>query len=133
MLKDAREFLVREADLVIEHGPLGEQAFSEAVLERLSQALTDATEETVHAALDTAAEGVQSDLKERLGSNDVAPPDVIVMPMRELCGLDGHPEARGREAGSLRSALEVARAFASALKLERQAPEVAEDNSPELT
>ena len=78
-----------------------------------------------------AAELLHADLKRILSTHEVASADTIVIPLRELCGLDGQPDARGKHAGDTEAAIEVAHCMAEGLHLEAEARELARTSEME--
>ena len=74
----------------------------------------------IHEELLQTAEVIRRTLPRKIGSSDVASADIIVIPMREILGLDGNPDAKGPAAGDTEVARTVCKSIAAALKLERE-------------
>ncbi len=125
VLRDARDFLVREADMAIAKTDFTSKVFAERALVQISKCLNRSDVEDVHVELLQAAEFMHEDLKRILSTNDVASAETIVIPLRELCGLDGQPDARGPAAGDVDAATLVAQSIAAGLRLEAEARELA--------
>jgi hypothetical protein len=124
VLRDAREFLTREADLAVDTGGYGALAFADRAMIEITRCLAKSDVEDVHVELMQAAEFLHNDLKRILNTHEVASPDTLVIPLRELCGLDGQPDARGKEAGDVDAAIEVSKCLKEGLRLEAEAREL---------
>lgn len=118
LLRDAREFLTREGDLAASGGEDAQKAFAEMVLEKMDMLST--RRGNIHEELLQTAEVIRRTLPRKIGSSDVASADIIVIPMREILGLDGNPDAKGPAAGDTEVARTVCKSIAAALKLERE-------------
>ncbi|HDZ53395.1 hypothetical protein LCGC14_0043380 [marine sediment metagenome] len=125
VLRDARDFLIREADMAIEKTDYNAKVFAERAIFQISRCLSKTNIEDVHVELLQAAELLHEDLKRILSTHEVASADTIVIPVREICGLDGQPDARGKDAGDTEAAIEVAHCMAEGLRLEAEARELA--------
>ncbi|MFG6572013.1 hypothetical protein ACGYLO_10450 [Sulfitobacter sp. 1A13353] len=125
VLKDARDFLIRESDMALGQGDFGAKVFAERALVQISKCLNKSDVEDVHVELNQAAEFLHEDIKRILSTHDVASADTIVIPLRELCGLDGQPDARGKDAGDPDAATLVAQTITEGLRLEAEVRELA--------
>jgi len=125
VLRDARDFLTRESDMALEKCDFTAKVFAERALVQISKCLNKSDVGDVHVELLQAAEFMHEDLKRILGTHEIASADTIVIPLRELCGLDGQPDARGSAAGDVDAAILVAQSIAEGLRLEAEARELA--------
>ena len=118
ILKDARAFLYREADLVVDRSHnAARETFAEECLSGMK---------TVGMASDETAECLHYlslNVENALQTHEyyAASAEHIETVLRELCGLDGDVRARGPEAGNPDAARGVCRRLAVALDAERKA------------
>lgn len=120
VLRNARAFLRREVDLIVEKRVGAPLSFERLALLHITKRLTREGPIDVHSELHSAAQDVRMDMMSDLGTSKISKPYLIEMLLREVCGLDGIPETRGAEAGDETAAIDMAHCLLEGINLEQE-------------
>ncbi len=120
VLKTARAFLLREADIIVNRTG-GPSSFQRHALRQIAHRLCQDGPIDVHFELQSAAKHVRMDMMADLNTGKISSGYLIETLLREVCGLDGVPDARGKISGDQTAAIKMAKSIAEGLRLEHEA------------